>query len=259
MRQNHAGRPSPARRVPFVSPLVGIVGGCLRPEVNEPAHYDRGLILMLPGIEGTAWQLRGVVRALREAGVQSAIEIRAWGSHPFCQLYNLCALRANRERAARIAGRIGEYMDRYPGRPVTLFGYSGGGGIAVLTAEALPPERLLDRIVLMSAAVSPSYDPTPIAARTRHGVVNFYSRRDWFFLGMGTSVFGTIDRHRGVSAGRVGFLDPAGRPIEAPGLTQIPWRPEWRDLGHDGGHIGWLSPHWAREVLARVIEPAPAN
>lgn len=237
---------------PGMAPLAGIVAGCLRREPNRPEQLEKGCVFLLPGIEGTAWQLRGTVLGLREGGVDRGLEIIAWGSHPFGQLYNLCAIRANRVRAGRIAARIADYQSAHPGAPVTLVGYSGGGGLAVLTAEALPDGVKLDRLILISAAVSPDYDLSGVLARA-DGVLNYYSPRDWLILGLGTRVFGTIDRRRTPSAGRIGFRDASGGLLETPGLTQIAWRPEWQDLGHVGGHVGWLSRAWAREVLAKAI------
>lgn len=260
--QNTATSPDRARRGArrllawpgrVLAPVVSIVTGCLNRDVNRPEHFARGCVFMLPGIEGTAWQLRGMVAGLRDAGIGRALEIIEWGSHPLCQWYNLCAFHANRRRAGQIAVRIAEYSKAHPRVPVTLLGYSGGGGIAVLVAEALPPELRLDRIILISAAVSPGY---PLAGVLSKGsVVNYFSPRDWLILGLGTAAFGTIDRRWTHSAGRVGFRDSEGTLLNREGLCQIPWRPEWAELGHVGGHIGWLSRNWAARVLAPVIAP----
>ena len=144
-------------------------------------------------------------------------------------------------RAQRIAARIADYHREYPDQPVTLIGYSGGGGLAVMATEALPKDILLDRLILVGAAVAPDHDLSGVLPRCAHGVINFYSAADWFILGVGTQVFGTIDRKYTSSAGHVGFLDGDGKLREAPGLTQIAWEPAWINAGHDGGHIGWLA------------------
>jgi len=246
----------------FLTPLAGIVAGCVRPDVSRPEFAPRGCVFMIPGVEGTTWQFGGTVRGLRQAGVDCRIEPIAWGKHPFRQLHNLCALSSNRKRAEDIANRIAAYKASHPDAPVTLIGYSGGGGMAVLTAEALPPGVMLDRLILVAAAISPRYDLSRALEHTRNGLINYYSPRDWAFLGLGTGVFGTIDRRWGSSAGRVGFQDEVGRLIQSPRIVQIRWQREWIDLGHNGGHIGWLSPRWARTVLASHLrEPlkAPAG
>jgi len=238
----------------FLTPLAGIIAGCLRPDVPQLGQTERGSIFMVPGIEGTTWQLRGTVRGLREAGIDQTIEIVEWGKHPFRQLYNLCAIEANRVVARGLARRIAACHAAHPHAPVTLIGYSGGGGIAVLTAESLPEQVTLDRLILIAAAVSPRYDLSRVFAHTRQGVTNFYSERDWLILGYGTRVFGTIDREKTSSAGRIGFRDAEGGLLESVQLTQIGWRPEWLELGHNGGHIGWLASAWAHDVLAPLID-----
>jgi hypothetical protein len=240
----------------LIPPLASILAGCVRPDIPRPERLDRGCIFMLPGIEGTAWQLGGPVKGLRQAGIDQTIERIAWGKHPFRQLHNLSALDENRKIAEGIAQRIAAYRAAQPGAPIVLVGYSGGGGLAALTAESLPDDVVLDRVVLIAAALSPCYDLSRVVSHTRRGVVNFYSPRDWLILGCGTRVFGTIDRQRTSSAGRIGFRDAAGRVIQSSQLTQICWRPEWIKLGHCGGHVGWLSTPWAREILAPQLAPS---
>jgi pimeloyl-ACP methyl ester carboxylesterase len=243
----------------LIPPLASILAGCVRPDIPRPERLERGCIFMLPGIEGTTWQLRGTVKGLREAGIDQAIEPIAWGKHPFRQLRNLCALDENRKIAKGMAQRIAAYHAAHPDAPISLVGYSGGGGIAALVAENLPDDVVFDCIVLIAAALSPRYDLAHVFPHARRGVVNFYSRRDWLILGCGTRVFGTVDRQRTSSAGRVGFRDAAGRVIQSGQLTQISWRPDWVRLGHSGTHVGWLSTRWARDILAPQLDPSPTE
>jgi len=122
--------------------------------------------------------------------------------------------------------------------------------MAIFVCEALPKEVQVDRVILLAAAISPEYDLTPTLAHCRSGLVNFYSEGDWFDAGILTTLFGTMDRKHTATAGRLGFLDSKGQLATGNGLTQIAWRPAWRKLGHHGGHPGWASRAWAREVLA---------
>jgi pimeloyl-ACP methyl ester carboxylesterase len=243
----------------LLTPLASILVGCVRPDVVRPEQLERGCIFMVPGIEGTYWQLHGTVRGLRQAGIDQAIEPIEWGANPFRRFRNLTALHANRKAAKDIAGRIIAYHAAHPDAPISVVGYSGGGGIAALIIENLPDDVVLERVVLIAAALSPQYDLSRVFAHTRQGAINFYSPWDWLVLGYGTRVFGTIDRTRTSSAGRLGFRDADGQVIQSPQLTQICWRPEWHRFGHAGGHVGWLSTGWAREVLARHLNPRPAD
>ena len=58
---------------------------------------------------------------------------------------------------------------------------------------------------------------------------------------------------RRVHESGVPFEDPSGDARVEKGLTQVPWRRAWTRLGHLGGHIGWLSRRWTREVLAPYL------
>lgn len=216
---------------------------------------SRGYTVMLPGIESSAWQFAGTVAGMREAGVDGAIDVVEWGGRCSNSLRNLTDLERNRERAAAVALRIAGYHATYPDGPITLIGYSGGGGVAVLATEALPDEVMLDRLILIAAAIAPDYDLDEAMVHCREGVINFYSEKDWFVLGIGTRTLGTIDRQKTDAAGRIGFRDTDGSLRAQPGLTQIEWRPSWGAMGHGGGHVGWLAHDWARDVLATQVRP----
>ncbi len=233
--------------IPFV------IGGCLNPEAPGPPLPIERTMVLLPGIEGGAWQLNGTVRGLRQAGILADFDVIEWGKRPFGSLDNLTNLEANKTRAKQIAARIESHRHEYPERPITLIGSSGGGGLAILVAEALPRQPILDRLILIGAAISPRYELTESLARCKHGIVNMYSANDWLILGAGTSIFGTMDRTKSAAAGHVGFLDSMGNTRNENGLTQIAWQPRWAIVGHDGGHIGWLAGQWAYQYLAPVI------
>lgn len=215
---------------------------------------SNGYIVMLPGVDSRAWQFSGTEAGLREAGIDRAVDVVEWGDSSTGSIENLTDLRRNQERAKSIAFRIAGYQRCYPAAPVTLVGYSGGGGLAVLVAEALPEDVELDRMILIGAAISPDHDMRRALARCRRGIVNYYSANDWFMLGVGTRALGTIDRKKTDSAGRIGFRLASGELRDEPELTQIAWRSDWRELGHNGSHVGWLARPWAREVLAQEIE-----
>ena len=232
-----------------------VVGsGCSDVSLDWPAtEPTRGVIVMIPGVEGGAWQLAEARAGLIKGGVSDHLMAIDWGVRPFGSLVNLSDLEANQRRAAIIADRITREHRENPSRPIRLIGYSGGGGLALLVASALPEDVRLEQIILFAAAISPTYDLTRALQRARGGIVNFYSAQDRVVLGLGTRTFGTIDRSKCDAAGQVGFQTPDGRIRERPGLIQIAWTPAWRRLGHDGGHVGWLARNWACEVLAPML------
>ncbi len=230
--------------------LTGIAAGNAANARNHVGDLDRGLVILLPGVEGRGWQLGGVLAGLRDAGLRQELEVIPWGSYPFNSLDNLRNIKRNRGRARVVAHKIAAYQADHPNRPLTLVGYSGGGGLALLTLNNLPPHVRIDRAVLIAAAISPRFDLSYALTRCRDGLISFYSPDDWFMIGLCTRLLGTIDRVHTSSAGRTGFRDERGELKQAPGLTQILYNPAWIELGHDGGHFGSLARPWARQVLA---------
>lgn len=237
--------------------LVGwivLASGCsqLHPPTDE--QLVRGYILLLPGVESEGVYLARMISGLRDAGEKRAIDMDMWGARPFSSMSNLMNYEANRKEAVRLASKITEYRRGHPDAQISIIGYSGGGGMAIFVAEALPADVVVDRIVLMGAAISPRYDLTKALARCRSGIVNIYSELDWAQLGAGTEMFGTMDRQKTASAGYVGFHNPNGQMLMLKGVTQVPWVPAWRWLGHGGDHFGYLARGWAKNVLASYLK-----
>jgi len=245
--------------------VLALSAGCWQPPKITRAEQERGYILVLEGIDFNVWQMAGTYQGLRDAGIDAAIDVPDWGyRHVFNGgNRNLTDLANNRRLSEQFAGRIAEYLREYPGRPVDIIGYSGGGALAVMTAEALPPGVMLARIILLGAALAPDYDLSTALSRCERGIVNFYSSADCLVLGAGTKLYGTIDRRKTAAAGHVGFRVPGGgrevRGAGPPGgphggpyakLTQVAWTPSMIWLGHDGGHFGWVARRWTAEVVA---------
>lgn len=201
-----------------------------------------GLTFVLPGIESESVFTYGICDGLLAGGLRSAIRVFNWGlPFPGGFLGNLTRLDRNRRRGVDLAKQIMAYQDEYPGRPVRIIGHSGGCGVAVFAAEALPAERSVHSLVLLSGALSPMYDLSRALARVRRGILATYSHKDHLVLGWGTRLFGTTDRRFCPASGCVGFQVP--RDGEADGelyrkLTQIQWHPGMiKECSHWGGHI----------------------
>lgn len=214
---------------------------------------------MLPGIEGTSPWNRNIAVGLDKGGVVSAIEVYDWTYKiPGANILNLTNIERNREQAAKLAQRIIQQTNRNPDTPVHIIGHSGGGGLAVLTLEALPADVAVDQVILLAPALSPEYDLSRALRRTRKGIVNYYSQLDLGFLGIGTTVFGSIDRDRGPSAGAVGFeypqrLSAESRKLYASKLRQVRWTPQMARRGAFGTHMGWMRQDFASSTLAPTI------
>jgi len=230
--------------------------GCSLADLNTPERMNRGLVLVLPGIEGPSPANFNIARGLDDGGVDAAIRVIDWGTDiPGGMLVNLTDYARNQRVAEQIRDQILEYGRRHPGRPVHLVGHSGGAGIALLAVERLPKDRPIANVVLLAAAISPRHDLRLALQRVTGGIYNFYSRMDVGLLGAGTGAFGTIDRDYGPAAGSVGFETPVGlyddeRKLRRK-LHEIPWTTDLVVHGHTGGHFGWT----VRGVVARHIAP----
>jgi pimeloyl-ACP methyl ester carboxylesterase len=226
-----------------------------------PERVEKGYTIILPGVEGTSWFNISIARGLVDAGHESAIEISDWttGYWPMF-VYHLMALERNRTQAREIAARIAAYQDRYPGRPVTLIGHSGGAAMAVLVLEALPEDRRVTQGVLLAGALSPDYDLSTALSRTERGISNFYSGGDVLYLVAGTLALGTLDRQHAVSAGAVGFRTPAHLSDERKAwyeslLHEEPYRFEMFRSLNFGGHFGPANRKFVADWVApRLVE-----
>jgi len=194
-------------------------------------------VVVLGGIEGRSPFNDAIVRGLDEGGVDWAIELRPWTSRWGGPLYNLRAEKRNRGKAQEIADRIVRYQIAYPGRPVVIVGQSGGAAMAAWVAEAMPPGRQVDAVVMLAVSLSRTYMLDEALRNTRRGIVNFYSPRDLVLVA--TRVSGTMDGSHGASAGRNGFEVPrtGGRPSAYQRLFQMPWNPQMSHTGHIGVHL----------------------
>lgn len=242
-------------RLAFLTALLSQVCGCFEAPKMTVEQQRQGRVVMLPGVEGNQWQLSGTLDGLRDAGLAHGVEIISWGTPPLHSLQNLTDLPANMKRAEERAARLTKLHHEQPDAPLTLVGFSGGGGLAILTVEALPDDIMLDRIILIAAAISNDYDLSKVFAHCKDKVINFHSRQD-SIVGLGTSLFGTIDRKRSLSAGHSGFLNKEGKLLRHDKLQQVSWEPAWRQYGHYGGHLGYLSRPWACHILAPQIDPS---
>lgn len=216
----------------------------------EPKRLDKGLVLILPGIEGRSFLNISLMQGLLDGGVPYAMEIVDWTTgNKFLALYHLRSWQRNQRQAALLAKRITEYQRDYPGRPVWLIGHSGGAGMSMLTLAALPDGVKITGVVLLAAALSRNFDLAPALEKVERGVWSYHSWNDWIFVGLGTTIFGTMDGWHRPGAGMLGF-SPRG---ELERLTQTAYHPVMLKQFNLGGHFGCVHRVWVEDHIAPLL------
>jgi Serine aminopeptidase, S33 len=217
-----------------------------------------GIVIVVCGIGGIDFVAVSSQWALPRAGVRHEIREFSWTHGKGRLLRDLQDTQHCLHKADELAAEVRKIKAHDPDRPVFLVGKSGGTGLVLAAAEQLPPETL-ERVILLSPALAPTYDLRPALRATRHEIVSFYSPYDQLVLNWGTSQFGTIDRYYGASAGLHGFvvpkdLDPQDRALYER-LVQVKWNPAMILEGHLGIHIGTSMPAFVAKEVAPWLKP----
>ncbi|MHC4981611.1 MAG: alpha/beta fold hydrolase [Planctomycetota bacterium] len=229
----------------------------------------RGLVIVLPGVEGRGPLNEAICKGLDAGGVDWAIEIYDW-TLPFVPLVNLRAEGRNRRKARELVERIRHYKTACPGRPVVLVGQSGGSAIGVWAAEQMPQGDKIDGLIMLAPALSPRYVLDEALSNCDRGIVSVHSHRDWLFLGLLTVVYGTMDGEHDFSAGMVGFEVPDSKARNSlyQKFHDVGWTSEMAWKGHGGMHLtsgaanfvaSYVAPfvladEWTPELFAGVLE-----
>ncbi len=243
------------------------VGLCLFGERTAPFHrqlaaasrLEHGLIIILPGIEGCSSVNDSIARGLVAGQLPHAVKIIDWRKFRPWNPLHLAMLRHNQAQAGSIAEFICKYQRNYPGQPVHLIGHSAGAGIALFVLEKLPATHRVNSVVLLAAAVSRQFDIRPLVERTGRGIWNFYSLLDLPTVGLGTIVFGTMDRRHAISAGAMGFRTEHESTSDAhvpestePQLHQIRFRTAMIRSWNFGGHFGSTNAVFVQRHVAPI-------
>lgn len=182
--------------------IFPLIAGCGH-SLLSPERADRGLLIVLVGIDGNSWMTADITGKL--ASVPYQIEVYDW-TLPFAP--NLMLQARNRDQALGVAVRVRMYRREHPQRPVVILGYSAGSVIALWAAEA---GARADRLVLLSACISENYDIGP-ACRNSGLVYNLTNPSDGVLWA--SAATGMMDGTRDKPAGCVGFRAAGPRLIQ---------------------------------------------
>lgn len=226
----------------------------MHPPLNLRAHGDSpaqasgiepGLVIIVEGVGGIDMVCKSAALAFRQVGLPHEVHYFNWSHGAGKVLRDLQDTQHVFKKAEELAAFIKDYRDRHPRRRIYVIGKSGGTGLVLYAVQTLPPNTV-DRVILLSPAVSPAFDLRPALRATRQQMVSFHSRNDRMVLGWGTSQFGTIDRYYGKSAGMIGFTIPDQLSQEDKRLymrlVQVPWTARMLREGNVGTHSSTSMP-----------------
>ena len=170
-------------------------------------EIEPGLVIIVEGIGGIDMIGKSATLAFRQVGLPHEVHHFNWTHGTGKFLRDLQDTQHILKKADELAAFIKDYRARHPQRPIYIVAKSAGTGLTLYALQALPANSV-ERVILLSAAVSPSFDLRPSLRATRRELVSFHSHNDRIVLGWGTSKFGTVDRYYGNSAGLTGFVMP---------------------------------------------------
>ncbi len=248
---------APVYRLFYGPPLSGLEETHLAGCGSEPSPQKQ-LAIVADGVGGLDVCGTGLTYVMGAAGLSHAVEVFPWG-HGFGRWFADLTDVSNRDTKARsIAEMVGNFKTAQPEGSVFLVGKSGGTGVVIKALERLE-ENAVERVILLAPALSPTYDLSQALRAIRHEMVVFWSPLDIFILGLGTLVFGTVDRVRSRSAGLVGFVAPVlgdSRDALTHGyakVRQVRWRPAMITTGYLGGHFGPDSPLFLKKYVLPLL------
>ena len=214
-------------RIALASFLAVLLAGAVA-RADEPATRP-GVVFVVGGVGGVD-PLQTCAAGAALAGVPHEVRVFEWTHGKFHMLRDLQDTRYLQDRAAELADQVLAVKAEDPSRPIYLMGHGAGAALVLETAARLPAASV-ERIILLSAAVSPSYDLRPALRTTRGEIVAFHCTLDRFMLFWGTTHFGTaVDRLYVPAAGMDGFqvpdnLDEEDRKLYGR-LVQSGWTPD---------------------------------
>ncbi len=233
---------------------------------DESKPTNRGLVLIADGIGGLDVCARSLRWVLNRRNLPLELHHLKWG-HGVGRWHRDLTRTGNVERrSAEAAEVLLQYREQYKDLPIYLIGKSGGSGVVVRALERLP-QRTVDRTILLAPALSPQYDLSKALSTIRNDLVVYYSTLDWMILGVGTSLFGTIDRVHGPGAGLVGFQSPTIQKSERDRVSTessgqiraIRWHPGMVRAGYLGGHFTIDWPPFLSRYVVPLLQFGPLD
>lgn len=223
--------------------------------LNGPSNTKtaRGIVYLLDGAGGSGFT--PVVYRMSLAKLPYEVTHFRWGTGYGRLLSDLTDRENMLKKSRELSSSIKEYRIKNEDKKIYVIAKSAGTAVA-LNALSEVGENTIERVILLSPAVSPKYPLLPVLKAVRQDVVSFWSPHDTFYLGWGTSTFGTADGIFGKGAGLTGFDVPDQHEEihHYAKLRQIKWQPQMRRYLHFGDHSGNSMPPFVKEFVLPLLE-----
>ena len=178
-----------------------------------------------------------------------------WAALTFADLWNT---KHHHRSADQLADEIRAVRTADPDAPVHVLSHSAGTAITAYALERLTADESVTSAALVSSGLSPDYDLSAAISRCSAGLLAVTSPLDFWVLGIGTTLLGTVDRKHRPAAGAAGFHTPTDAEAAAK-FTHVRWSPDQVQHGWVGGHLNTTSAGFAGRMLAGWVRHAEAG
>jgi len=239
-----------------------LVSGCA-----STSHNGHGILY---GCDGSGagvvirWG-RSANKGVRDGGYKGVIQSYRWQTGMGAVVDHMSGQNYKRRIAKGLAKRIVDHRTRYPDDPIYVAGLSAGSVVVLYALEELPPNVAVDQVLLLSSSVSADYDLSKALHHVHGRLYAFTSSKDAVLNRLVTTV-GTADgRAVGTDiSGLRGFRAPSSAKTEVQELYRskvrnIPWRQEFAQYGHRGGHTDVMASPFVARYVAPLLVVAPGG
>ena len=204
-------------------------------------HLDgRSLVIVANGVSGSTTASDNLIELNGELNLGLRIQAVSWTRTD--SLYgDLIDHEAQMNAAMKIACLTQAIRRDCPHSRIFFVGSSAGARV-VLTAAEMSPAKSIDRIILLSPAVSSTHDLTAALRASRCGIDNFWASED-NVLARAAEYLSVQEKTPVYMAGRAGFRLPCPTPEYKAAYCNVRQYRWHEELCGNGGHHCWLIEH----------------
>ena len=213
-------------------------------------------VIVVPGIGGDGDVYAQVVRSLHDHGNDDCLRVCDWGSSFPIFFISISSQTWHKNVERHLADQILQWRSDHPNSRIAVIAHSAGVGVVAGAVAQLPDGVRIGPIVFLAPALSPGFDLRPML---HHATIIhvFFSPDDFFWQGIGPTIFGNYDRVHSSGAGRVGFILASLNESEKARVVQYRYQIRWKELDNDGGHYDWMAEPFVATVLKPLIDAQP--